>query len=128
MAVSDSKQISVIAGATFAEGALYSGVTLDSSGHAVLPNTTDVGGRIIGTLYGVTSTTGSAGSQALPIGVGPVVKVQMAASTLSAGDPVGFSTAGLGIAPTTDAPTFGMILVGSSGAAGRVFSVIRTGD
>ena len=128
MAASDSKLISVIAGATFAESALYSGVTLNSSGHAVLPETTDVTGLIIGTLYGVTSTTSAAGSQAVNVGVGPVLKVQMAASTRAAGDTIGFSTAGLGIAPTTDAATFGMIQLGSSGAAARVFTVIRTGN
>jgi hypothetical protein len=128
MAISDAKQISITAGTTFAEAALYSGVTLDSSGNAVLPNTTDTSGTIIGTLYGVTSTTNSNGSQAVPVGYGPIVKVQMAASTLAAGDLVGFSTAGLGIAPTTDAVAWGIIYSGSSGAAGRVVSVIRTGD
>lgn len=128
MAASDSKQISVVAGTTFASTALYTGVTLNSSGHAVIPNTTDVTGRIIGTLYGVTSTTNGAGSQAVEIGIGPKLKVQMAASTQAAGDTVGFSTLGLGIVPTTDAPTYGMIQQGSSGAAGRVFTVIRTGN
>jgi hypothetical protein len=113
MAISDAKQISITAGTTFAEAALYSGVTLDSSGNAVLPNTTDTSGTIIGTLYGVTSTTNSNGSQAVPVGYGPIVKVQMAASTLAAGD--------LAVA-------WGIIYSGSSGAAGRVVSVIRTGD
>ena len=128
MAVSDSKLISVVAGTTFAESDLYTGVTVNSSGHAVIPNTTDVTGRVIGTLYGVTSSTSAAGVQAVEVGVGPVLKVQMAASTLAAGDTLGFSTAGLGIAPTTDAATFGMIEIGSSGAAARVFTVIRTGN
>jgi len=128
MAVSDSKLISVVAGTTFAEAALYTGVVLNTSGHAVVPATTDVTGLVIGTLYGVTSTTGSAGVQAVEVGVGPVLKVQMAASTLSAGNTVGFSTAGLGIAPTTDAATFGVIQVGSSGGAGRIATVVRTGN
>ena len=128
MATSDSKKISVIAGTTFAESDLYTGVTLNSSGHAVLPDTTDVQGRIIGTLYGVTSTTNAAGSQAVEIGIGPKLKVQMTASTMAAGDSVGFSTLGLGIVPTTDAPVYGVIQQGSSGGAGRFFTVIRTGN
>jgi hypothetical protein len=128
MATSDSKKISVIAGTTFAESALYTGVTLNATGHAIIPDTTDVTGLVIGTLYGVTSTTNAAGSQAVEIGVGPKIKVQMAASTLAAGDTVGFSTLGLGIAPTTDAAIFGIIQQGSSGGAGRLFTVIRTGN
>lgn len=126
MAVSDSKLISVVAGATFAESDLYKGVVLNSSGHATLPDTTDTTDQIIGTLYGVTSTTSAAGSQAVEVGVGPVVKVNMAASTLSAGDTVGFSTAGQGIAPTTDSEVFGQIQYGSSGSAGRIVSVVRS--
>lgn len=128
MAASDSKQITVVAGTTFAVSALYTGVTLNSSGHAVIPNTTDITGTIIGTLYGVTSTTNAAGSQAVQIGIGPKLKVQMASNTLSAGNTVSFSTLGLGIAPTTDAATYGMIEQGSSGGAGRVHTVIRTGN
>ena len=128
MAASDTKQISVVAGTTFSSTALYLGVTLNSSGHAVIPNTTDITGTIIGTLYGVTSTTNAAGSQAVQVGRGDKVKVQMASNTLSAGNTVSFSTLGLGIAPTTDAATWGIIEVGSSGAAGRIHTVIRTGN
>ena len=128
MATSDSKKISVVAGTTFAESQLYTGVTLNSSGHAVIPDTTDTTGRIVGTLYGVTSTTNAAGSQAVEVGVGPKLKVQMGASTMSAGDSIGFSTAGLGIVPTTDAPIYGVIEQGSSGGAGRFFTVVRTGN
>ncbi len=36
MAISDSRQFSMIAGATFAEASLYQAVGVDSSGHAVL--------------------------------------------------------------------------------------------
>jgi hypothetical protein len=128
MAVSDSKFISVVAGTTFAESDLYKGITLDSSGHAVLPNTTDTSGTVIGTLYGVTSTTNGAGSQAVEVGVGPVVKVNMAASTLAAGGLVAWSTAGQGIVATTDSANWGIIQYGSSGAAGRIVTVVRTGN
>lgn len=128
MAVTDAKQISLVAGTTFASTDKYKGVTVNSSGHAVVPGTTDTAGVIIGTLYTDTATTAAAGVAAVSVGYGPVVKVNMAASTLAAGDTVGFSTAGFGIAPTTDAPTWGVIVAGSSGAAGRIVTVIRTGD
>ena len=114
-------QVSVVAGATFTTADMYKFVVLDSSGHAVLPNTT---GNVLpfGVLYGRTSTTSAAGSQAVPVAVSGVVKVQMAASTLAAGAFIGSSTAGLGIAPTTDAYTAGQILSGSSGGAGHIVS------
>lgn len=123
MAYSESPTvISMVAGATFSTADLYKGLVVNSSGYVTLPDTTgDV--TVIGTLYGVTSTTASTGVQAVPVATAGVVKVQMAASTLAAGGIVAFSTAGLGIAPTTDAYRFGIIVNGSSGAAGRVHSV-----
>lgn len=126
MAYSESATIiSMVAGATFSTSDLYKGLVVNSSGHVVVPNTTgDV--SCIGTLYGRTSTTSAAGSQAVPVGVAGVVKVQMAASTLAAGNNIGFSTAGLGQAPSTDAYRFGTIVSGSSGAAGRIVSVLVT--
>ncbi len=128
MAFSDLKQTSRIAGTTFASTDKYKGITVNSSGHAVVAATTDVAGTIIGTLYSHTASTAGAGVEGVSIGVGPIVKVNMAASTLAAGDLIGFSTAGFGIAPTTDAPNFGIIIDGSSGAAGRIVTVQRTGD
>ncbi len=124
MAYSESPTvISMVAGATFSTADLYKFVVVNTSGMVVLPNTT---GNVypIGTLYGVTSTTSSTGVQAVPVATAGVVKVQMAASTAADGNFVGSSTAGLGIAPTTDAYTFGIIVNGSSGAAGRVHSVL----
>jgi len=125
MAVSESATVaSYTAGSTFSTGDLYKGLVLNSSGHVVVPNTT---GNVlgVGTLYGRTSTTSAAGDQSVPVGTDGDIKLQMAASTLSAGNFVGLSTAGLGIAPTTDAYTFGVIKYGSSGAAGRVHTVTR---
>lgn len=120
MAYSESAQIvSMDSGSTFAATDLYKFVVNTTAG-VVLPNTT---GNVlpIGVLYGRTSTTNS--GQAVPVAIGGVVKVNMAASTLAAGDFVGSSTAGLGIAPTTDAYTAGQIVAGSSGGAGRKVSV-----
>ena len=123
MAITESATIvSRVAGATFSSADLYKFTVVNSSGHAVLPDTT---GNILptGTLYGRTSTTSAAGSQAVPIGIGGIVKLQMASSTLSAGNFVASDTGGLGIAPTTDAYTAGQIVSGSSGGAGRIVSV-----
>lgn len=117
-------QISATAGATFSSADLYKWVVWASSQDrtVVLPNTT---GNIvpIGVLYGRTSTTSAAGTQAVPIAISGVVKLRMAASTLAAGQYVASSTAGLGIAPTTDAYVAGLIVAGSSGAANRVVTV-----
>jgi len=121
MAFSESvKTVSLVAGATFSSSDLYKFVTV-SGGQAILPNTT---GNVlpIGVLYGRTSTT-SAGTQAVPVAISGIAKVQLAASTQAAGDFVGSSTAGLGIVPTTDAYTAGQIVSGSSGSAGRIASV-----
>ena len=127
MAVTDAKLLSFIAGTTFASTDRFKGVTLNATGHVVLPDTTDTSGTIVGTLYTDTPSTASAGQAAVSVANGPVVKVRMAASTLAAGDTVGFSTLGVGIAPTTDAAIYGVISIGSSGAAGRIFTVVRGG-
>jgi hypothetical protein len=128
MAASISKKRSFIAGATFSTGDLHKFVVLNANGEVVLPNTT---GNVlpIGTLAGRTSTTSSTGSEAVPVEVEGRIKVRMAASTLAAGGYVGSSTAGLGIAPTSDAYTAGQIVQGSSGAVNRIHEVefFRTG-
>lgn len=114
--------VSRVAGATFSSADLYKFTVIDSSGHAVLPNTT---GNVLptGVLYGRTSTTSAAGTQAIPVATAGIVKLQMASNTLSAGNFVASDTGGLGIAPTTDAYTAGQIVSGSSGGAGRIVSV-----
>jgi plastocyanin len=126
MAISDSKQFSLVAGATFAEADLYRAVGVDSSGHAVLYNAAAgaTGGQgVVGTLYSVTSTTGSAGNEAVTIGDGPLVKAFMAGSTVSAGDLVTFSTDDGHCVVATTNPPYGVVTVGSSGTTGRIFTV-----
>jgi len=124
MAFSEDAQLqSFIAGTTFSSTSLYKFVVLDSSGHVVDPNTT---GNVLalGTLYSYTNTTSGAGTEAVTVGIGGTVKVKMAASTIAAGGAVGPSTAGFGIAPSSDGYTFGYVKSGSSGAAGRIHSVV----
>lgn len=117
---------SYVAGTTFSTGDLYKGMIVNSSGHVIVPGSTVVDETVIGTLYSNTATTAGAGVEAVTVALGPVVKVRMAASTLSAGNTVAFSTAGLGIAPTTDNPQWGIIEHGSSGAINRIVTVVRT--
>lgn len=127
MAASDSVVItSLPAGATFSSSDLYKGVVLNANGDVVLPNTTgDI--TAIGVLYGVTHTTAnSTGFAAVPVAIDGRMKLRMAASTIAAGGIVGISTAGLGIAPSTDVYRFGLVVKGSSGAVNRVVEVIRS--
>lgn len=127
MAVSEEPTIiSMIAGATFSSGDVYKFVVATASGEVVLPNTT---GNVLplGVLYGRTQTTGSSGVEAVPVAIDGVMSVRMAASTIAAGDYVGSSTAGVGIAPSSDGYTFGIVVKGSSGGANRVVSVARLG-
>jgi len=122
MAFSESAVIvSRVAATTFSSTSLYKFVVLDGNGNVIAPNTT---GNVLpfGVLYGRTTTT-STGAQAVPVAIGGIAKVQMAASTAAAGNFVGSDTGGLGIAPTTDAYTAGQIVSGSSGSAGRIVSV-----
>jgi hypothetical protein len=125
MAYDNCIKFDLIAGATFSTNDLYKGVTVNSSGHAVV-DTGSTATLPVGTLYSVTATTNGNGVEAVSIGWGPIVKMRLAGSTASVGNTIALSTAGLGIAPTTDAHLFGFIVSGSSGTTGRIVSVVRT--
>jgi hypothetical protein len=132
MAVSDSVvTVSMVAGTTFSSTCLYKAVFVDSSGHAISdPSSTGVTaavGGAIGSLYGVTATTAGAGVEAVPVAIEGVMKAQMAASTIAAGQYVAASSGGLFTTPTTDYPAFGIVVRGSSGGAGRVVEIVKTG-
>lgn len=115
------------AGATFANADLDKFVEVNSSGHAIIGGST-VSVNVVGTLLSVTGTTGGAGVEMVTVGalVG-VGNVNMAASTRAAGDSVASSTNGLGVIPTTDNLQLGVILIGSSGTAGRKATVVFQG-
>jgi len=121
----DTSIISFVAGSTFSSTSLYKFVCIDSSGHVVDPNSTNTA-NAIGTLYGYTSTTSAAGVEAVPVAVDGLIKVQCAASTISLGQAIAASSAGLGAVPSTDHPGFGFVVSGSSGAAGHVVTVLKT--
>lgn len=123
MAYSDQAQLtSIIAGTTFAAGDLYKFLDLDAQGHCIIMDTT--GNNLpVGVLYGVTKTT-STEAEAVPVAYGGVVKVQALASTMSVGNWVAASSSGMAVAPSTDGYVFGRVIEGTSGAAGRILTVI----
>jgi hypothetical protein len=96
----------------------YKAVGLTTAGLAALSFTTNVTLNYIGVLQ-----EGGSTSQAANVCVGGITQFRMSASTLSAGDVVGASSLGLGIAPTSDNAPIGRILYGSSGGAGRLVTV-----
>lgn len=130
MAASNPVRFSLTAGATFSSGDLYKGVTVDSSGHAVLlHNGGSTGGSgVVGSLYSFTATTSGAGVEAVQIGSAnsPTFKAFAAGSTLAAGDIAAFSTADSHLAaPTTNRDNLFVIVSGSSGSTGRIVEIAR---
>ncbi len=124
MAFSDSKLISLPSGSTFAEADLYKAVGVSSTGGAVLYSAAagaTGGAGVVGTLYGVTSTTNA--GQAVEIGVGPIVKAFTAGSTSHAGNIMAWSTDDAHLVAGTTNEPYGIIISGSSGSTGRIVSV-----
>ena len=124
MAISDTKLISLQSGTTFAEADLYRAVGVSSTGGAVLYSVAAgaTGGKgVIGTLYGITSTTNA--GQAVEIGVGPIVKAFAAASTSHGGNIMTFSSDDAHLVAATTNQPYGIIVDGSSGTTGRIVSV-----
>jgi len=125
MAFTESQPtVSLTAGTTFAKTDLYKFVEINGSGQAVIGASTSAA-NVVGTLRSITATTAGAGSEIVTVGLlSGIGKVNMAASTLAAGGAVSASSAGLGIAPTTDALQLGISVSGSSGTTGRIHSVL----
>ncbi len=124
MAISDTKLISLQSGTTFAEADLYRAVGVSSTGGAVLYSVAAgaTGGKgVIGTLYGITSTTNA--GQAVEIGVGPIVKAFAAGSTSHGGNIMTFSSDDAHLVAATTNQPYGIIVDGSSGTTGRIVSV-----
>lgn len=125
MAVSQAQpQFSLTAGATFANTDLYKFLQVNSSGHAVISDSTNSAG-VVGTLLEPTYSTSGAGTEAVTVGalVGKG-KVRMGGSTSHQGNTIAASSAGFGIAPSTDGLQLGIIVSGSSGSTGRVATAV----
>ena len=115
--------ITLVAGATFAATDLYKFVGLSTDAEVLIGIST--GGDVIGTLLSATYTTSAANNESVTVGLlQGVGKVFMAASTRDAGQSVAASSAGFGIAPTTDSAALGTTIEGSSGSTGRIVSVL----
>lgn len=114
--------ISLTAGTTFADGDLYKFVDIDAQGHAIIMDTTG-NNLAAGVLYGRTATT-STEAEVVPVAIGGVVKVRLAASTMAVGNWVAASSAGLGVAPSTDGYVMGKLVAGTSGTTGRIASML----
>lgn len=113
----------LIAGTTFAKTDLYKFVFVSASGQAVVTSTTSAS-NAVGTLHSVTNSTAGAGTESVAVyplvGKGPL---RLVSSTAHAGNTVAPSSAGYGIAPSTDGSQVGIIVSGTSGAAGRIATV-----
>ena len=123
MAYSESPVlVSFIAGTTFADGDVYKFVDMDAQGHVIIMDTTG-NNLAVGILYGRTATT-STEAEAVPVAISGVAKVRLAASTAAAGNWIAASSAGLGIAPSTDGYVLGKLVAGTSGTTGRIGSML----
>jgi hypothetical protein len=95
-------------------------MVLDTNGRVNLPASTG-DYRAIGVLQNCPKQQDDAAT----VAIAGVSKVVIEGTTASVGDFIAASTDGRGIAPSTDAKyVSGVILEGSSGAAGRVASVL----
>ena len=114
--------VDLVAGTTFAVTDLHKFVTLSTNGQVLIGATTGTG--IVGTLLSITATTAGATSDVVTVGLlSGIGKVRMPATTEHAGSMIAASSAGLGIAPTTNHVQLGQMVQGSSGTA-RVASVL----
>ena len=128
MAVRESQpRVSLIAASTFAKTDLYKFVNLTTDAQVRIGGTTGAA-AVIGTLLSVTGTTAASG-EVVTVGLlSGIGKVYMAGSTRDAGQTVAASSAGFGIAPTTDSTHMGWAVDGSSGSTGRIASVLFSPD
>jgi len=125
MAYSESQpEVTLIAATTFAKADLYKFVELTTDAEVTIGASTSAA-KVVGTLLSITGTTSGAGVEAVTVGLlSGIGKVYMAGSTRDAGQAVSMSSAGFGIAPTTDGLHLGWSVDGSSGSTGRIHSVL----
>ena len=123
MAFSNSQpKYPLVAATTFAATDLYKFVELTTDAQVTIGATTSP--HIVGTLLSMTATTNGAGQSVTVGGLSGIGKVFMAGSTRDAGQTVAASSAGFGVAPTTNQAAYGIALEGSSGSTGRIFPVL----
>jgi hypothetical protein len=100
-------------------------VFIDTDGNCLLDPGVTGNTFPFGVLAGISNVTTSTDHACVPVVIGGVAKVRMAAaSTLSLGNYIAASSNGYGTSPTTDAYIAGVVVGGASGASGRYLSVL----
>lgn len=87
------------------------------------PGTTSVAAKPVGVYYG-NGCVSTSTEEAVPVAIGGIVKLRMAASTRTAGEVIAASSDGLGCTPTTNMWVVGRQISGSSGAVNRIVEVL----
>ena len=127
MAVSQQPVIvSFISETTLSTGSQYKIAWAGGSGMVTIgdPGSTSVAAKPVGVYYGDGMRSTSTESEAVPVAIGGIVKLRMAASTRVAGQVIAASSNGLGCTPTTNMWVVGRQLSGSSGAINRIVDVL----
>jgi hypothetical protein len=91
------------------------------------PGTTAAAAKPIGVYYGNGTQTTTTDREAIPVAIGGILKLRMAASTVTVGELIAMSSDGLGCTPTTNMWVVGRQLSGSSGAVNRIVEVLWFG-
>lgn len=117
--------ITVKAATTFTSTSLYRPAYWASSGGVSVgdPGSTSVSFKPAGIAYSYTKTT-TTDAEAISLAVDGVVKVKCAATTVTVGELLGYSSNGWGCTPTTNHMVVGRVLAGSSGGAGHIKTVL----
>jgi hypothetical protein len=117
--------ISVKAATTFTSTSLYRPAYWATSGGVSVgdPGSTSIAAKPAGIAYSYTKTT-TTDAEPIQLAVSGVVKVKCAATTVTVGELLGFSSNGWGCTPTTNHFVIGRVLAGSSGGAGHVKTVL----
>lgn len=128
MAVSQNPVIvTFLSGTTLSTGSQYKIAWASDQANVVTvgdPGTTSVAAKPVGVYYGNGLTSTSTDSEAIPVAIGGIVKLRMAASTRTNGQVIAASSDGLGCTPTTNMWVIGRQLSGSSGAANRIVELL----
>lgn len=121
--------VSFLANTTLSTGSQYKIAFAAGAGTVTVgdPGTTSVAAKPVGVYYGDGMKSTSTDSEAIPVAIGGIVKLRMAASTRTAGEVIAASSNGVGCTPTTNMWVIGRQLNGSSGAINRIVDLLWFG-
>ena len=88
------------------------------------PGSTSVSAKPVGVYYGSGTYTTTTDAEAIKVAISGIVKIRMAASTVSVGELIAASSDGLGCTPTTNMWVVGRQIDGSSGIINHVVSAL----